>query len=146
MRNGQVIDGLDTSHSGKVRALFAAQPGATTADSAKRHLSIAIEIGPPRCQLVDHRPLPRQSIGLLAAHSQTVDLKSLKASHWSNPVGNLEKVAACVTHHCPAVAIWRIPGFLYTGRARAQSTLISGISIIDVHVEEGREYLTLTGL
>jgi hypothetical protein len=46
MRNGQVIDGLDTSHSGKVRALFAAQRGATTADRANQPFDHVGDPGP----------------------------------------------------------------------------------------------------
>ena len=46
MPNGQVTDGLDTSHSGEVRALFAAQRGATTADRANQPFDHVGDPGP----------------------------------------------------------------------------------------------------
>ena len=48
------------------------------------------------------------------------------------PGGNLE-VAEHVTHHCPAVAVWRVPGLLHTDRTCAQCALISGVGIFDVY-------------
>ena len=60
--------------------------------------------------------------------------------------GNLEEVADPVAHHCPAVAVWRVPGLLQADRARAQCALIRGVGIVDVDVEKGWKCFTLIGL
>jgi hypothetical protein len=61
MRNGQVTDGLDTSHSGKVRALFAAQRVARpTADSANQPFD---HVGDPGPFLQQTPPLALPRVG-----------------------------------------------------------------------------------
>jgi hypothetical protein len=49
---------------------------------------------------------------------------------------DLVEVAEGVTHHCPPVAVWRIPRFFNAIRSSRQRLAIDAVSVIDINVQK----------